>query len=118
MNSNALLVRLEFANDLATKRVPGLGVDLQAAQLLLEQLGLPRPTPEQIEQTRAMMQASTSAAAQSTASMRGPTMTAGAAGGSSGGQANGRDSRGGHRGDDARVTAVSETIRNKKRRVP
>jgi uncharacterized protein (DUF1800 family) len=55
MNSNALLVRLDFANALATGRLPGITVNLRAAELLLEQLGLPRPTPDQVEQTRAML---------------------------------------------------------------
>ena len=65
MNSNALLVRLEFANALATGRLRGLNanarieakVDLQSAQSFLRQLGMPRPTAEQVEQTRAMLQA-------------------------------------------------------------
>jgi uncharacterized protein (DUF1800 family) len=57
MNSNALLVRLEFANALATGRLPGVKVDLAAGQQLLEQLGLPRPTPQQIQNTRMLMHA-------------------------------------------------------------
>jgi uncharacterized protein (DUF1800 family) len=56
INSNALLVRLEFANNLAMNRVPGVKVDLAAAQTVLQQMGMPRPTAEQIEQTRAMME--------------------------------------------------------------
>jgi uncharacterized protein (DUF1800 family) len=58
MNSNALLVRLDFANTLATGRLPGVKIDLPAGQRLLDQLGLPRPTAEQIQNTRTMMQAS------------------------------------------------------------
>ena len=56
INSNALLVRLEFAINVALNRVPGFKVDLAAAQTVLQQMGMPRPTAEQIEQTRAMMQ--------------------------------------------------------------
>jgi uncharacterized protein (DUF1800 family) len=56
INSNALLVRLEFANNVALNRVPGFKVDLAAAQTVLQQMGMPRPTAEQIEQTRTMMQ--------------------------------------------------------------
>ena len=62
MNSNALLVRLGFANALATGRLPGLKIDLAAAQTLLDQLGLPRPTPQQIQQTRTMIQTAAAAA--------------------------------------------------------
>ena len=58
MNSNALLVRLDFANAVATRRLPGVKINLTAGQRLLDQLGLPRPTPEQIQQTRMLMQAS------------------------------------------------------------
>jgi uncharacterized protein (DUF1800 family) len=67
MNSNALLVRLDFANTLATGRLPGLKINLAAGQRLLDQLGLPRPTPQQIQNTRTLMQAS---AKTSTAAMR------------------------------------------------
>jgi uncharacterized protein (DUF1800 family) len=34
INSNALLVRLEFANNLATGKVPGVRVNVASAQLL------------------------------------------------------------------------------------
>ena len=57
VNSNALLVRLEFANSLATGKLPGVKVDLPAAQTLLDELGVPKPTPQQIQQTRSMLQA-------------------------------------------------------------
>ncbi len=57
MNSNALLVRFEFANALALGRIPGVKVDLATAETLLTELGIPRPSPQQIEQTRSMMQA-------------------------------------------------------------
>ena len=57
MNSNALLLRLEFANTLATNRFPGVKPDLTSAQPMLKKLGLPTPTAEQIEQTRVMIQA-------------------------------------------------------------
>ena len=56
MNSNSLLVRLEFANALAMGRLPGVKADLKSAQALLGRLGLPTPTADQIEQTRAMLQ--------------------------------------------------------------
>ena len=55
INSNSLLVRLDFANTLALGRFPGVKGDLTAARELLNQLGLPTPTEEQIEQTRAML---------------------------------------------------------------
>jgi uncharacterized protein (DUF1800 family) len=57
MNANALLLRLEFANNLANGRVPGVKANLSSAQSLLTRLGIPKPTPLQIEQTRGMMQA-------------------------------------------------------------
>ena len=57
MNSNALLVRFEFANRLALNRIPGVKVNLASAEALLSQLGIPKPSPQQIEQTRSMMQA-------------------------------------------------------------
>ncbi len=57
MNSNALLLRLDFANTLAMGQFPGVEkADLKSAQALLGRLGLPTPTAEQIEATRAMMQ--------------------------------------------------------------
>lgn len=56
MNSNALLVRLDFANMLATGRLQGVKVDLPSARQLLGQLGTPQPTAQQIQQTRAMAQ--------------------------------------------------------------
>jgi uncharacterized protein (DUF1800 family) len=58
MNSNALMLRLDFANALATNKVRGVKSNLAAGEALLSQIGVPRPTPEQIEQTRAMLQAS------------------------------------------------------------
>jgi uncharacterized protein (DUF1800 family) len=63
MNSNALLLRLDFANRLATDKVEGVKVNLAAAEAVLGDLGVPRPTPLQIEQTRAMLQAAASGAA-------------------------------------------------------
>ncbi|MEX2272538.1 MAG: DUF1800 family protein [Vicinamibacterales bacterium] len=62
MNSNALLLRLDFANRLAADKVPGIKSNLSSAQTLLTQLGLPKPTPLQIEHTRSMMQAADAAA--------------------------------------------------------
>jgi len=56
MNSNALLVRLEFANDLAMGQLPDVKLDLESGQSLLRQLGMTPPTAEQIEQTRAMLE--------------------------------------------------------------
>jgi len=55
MNSNALLVRLEFANNLAANRYRGVTFNSSTAQAALERFGLPKPTPTQIEQTRKMM---------------------------------------------------------------
>jgi uncharacterized protein (DUF1800 family) len=63
MNSNALLLRLDFANRLATGRIRGVTANLAAAQVVLSQMGIPRPTPTQLEQTRAMLQSNTALAA-------------------------------------------------------
>jgi len=82
MNSNALLARLEFANRLATGQINGIEVDLSAARRLLEQLGLPRPSEAQIEQTRAMLEKT--AARESSGGMRSTSMAAGGAPGSAG----------------------------------
>ncbi len=71
MNSNALLVRLEFANALATNRLDGMKVDARAAQAFLERLGLPRPTPAQIAQTRDMMKAASAGGPSMSMMMRG-----------------------------------------------
>ena len=79
MNSNALLARLDFANALATGRLQGVKINLRATQLLLEQLGLPRPTQSQIEQTRAMLQKSAAAAGASPGMQSSMMMAAGAA---------------------------------------
>lgn len=57
MNSNALLLRLEFANALATNAIRGVTSDLAAAEALLAQMGVPKPTADQIEQHRAMLEA-------------------------------------------------------------
>jgi uncharacterized protein (DUF1800 family) len=59
MNSNALLVRFEFANALATNKIAGIKINnLAQAETFLEQrLGVTKPTPQQIEQTRATLQA-------------------------------------------------------------
>jgi uncharacterized protein (DUF1800 family) len=67
MNSNALLVRLEFANSLATGQLQGVTIDLAAAQGVLDQLAVSKPTPQQIEQTRSMMQTALARARASTA---------------------------------------------------
>lgn len=78
MNSNALLLRLDFANRLATNKLQGVTINLAAAESVLTQLGVPRPTPQQIEQTRTMLQ---SAEAASGAAMGGnQMMMAGGAG--------------------------------------
>jgi uncharacterized protein (DUF1800 family) len=78
INSNALLVRLDFANRLATGRFPDVKMNLQSAQRLLEQIGVARPTPAQIEQTRAMLQAAAAAdAAAPGAAQASMMMTAG-----------------------------------------
>jgi uncharacterized protein (DUF1800 family) len=71
MNSNALLVRLDFANALAANRITGVKTNVRSAQRLLEQLGLPRPTPAQIEQTRGMLRTSSVASASSMSMMMG-----------------------------------------------
>ena len=77
MNSNALLLRLDFANALAANRIPGVKSDLAYAQALLTELGLPRPTPQQIESVRAMLEAAAAPAA-ATAAAGGNTMMMGA----------------------------------------
>jgi len=55
MNSNALLVRLDFANRLAIGSLPRIKPNLAEGQKLLDQLGLARPTPQQIATTRTML---------------------------------------------------------------
>ncbi len=57
INSNSLLMRLEFANTLALGRYKGVEADISSARRWLERLGLPTPTPEQIERTREMLEA-------------------------------------------------------------
>jgi uncharacterized protein (DUF1800 family) len=84
MNSNALLLRLDFANRLAANKVTGIKVNLPAAERLLTQLGIPKPTPQQIEQTRTMLR---SAAAQAAPAMGGQQMMM-MAGGPAGADAN------------------------------
>jgi uncharacterized protein (DUF1800 family) len=83
MNSNALLTRLDFANRLAASRIPGVTPNVSSAQALLAQLGIPRPTATQIEQTRTMLQAAAPAAAAG----GGPQMMMNAAGAAAGGSA-------------------------------
>ena len=61
MNSNALLVRLDFANRLAIGSLPRIKPNLAEGQKLLDQLGLARPTPQQTATTRAMLQAARAA---------------------------------------------------------
>jgi uncharacterized protein (DUF1800 family) len=80
MNSNALLVRLEFANDLALGKFPDVNVDSSKAQSFLRQLGLTPPTPEQVEQTRTMLESSAEGGAADSAGM----MMARGGGGSAG----------------------------------
>jgi len=77
INSNALLARLDFANRLATGKLPEVQMNLQSAQRLLEQMGVTRPTPAQIEQTRAMLQAAAAADAARTTSTQTSMMMAG-----------------------------------------
>jgi hypothetical protein len=52
-------VRFEFANALATNKIAGIKINnLAQAETFLEQrLGVTKPTPQQIEQTRATLQA-------------------------------------------------------------
>jgi uncharacterized protein (DUF1800 family) len=88
INSNSLLARLEFANDLAMNRVPGVSVDLAAAQAVLQQMGMPRPTVEQIEQTRLMMQAAANPPTPSTGATQGPPMMAAGGAANAGERAN------------------------------
>lgn len=77
INSNALLMRLDFANRLATGKFPDVKMNLPSAQRLLEQMGVARPTPAQIEQTRAMLQAAAAADAASPGGMQSSMMMAG-----------------------------------------
>ena len=79
MNSNALLARLNFANGLAAGRLTGVKVNLRATQFLLEQLGVPRPSPAQIEQTRDMLQKAASSAGGAMSPQTSTMMAAGAA---------------------------------------
>lgn len=55
INTNSLLKRLNFATAIAAGRVPGVRVDLEAAEQLFEELGLPDPTLSQSRQTRELL---------------------------------------------------------------
>ncbi len=95
MNTNALLMRLEFANALTSEllfprnnpeRGFGLTVDLPSARTLLEQLGMRVPTPEQIEQAREVFRQEMmeKASAEQSPSMSQPPAMMTAGGGASG----------------------------------
>ena len=55
INTNTLLTRLNFSLVLAAGRIPQVRVDLESAAGLFEQLQLPQPTEEQLQQTRALL---------------------------------------------------------------
>ncbi len=55
INTNSLLQRLNFALALASNRIPQIRVDLASAWPLFQQLGLPEPSAQQLEQTRSLL---------------------------------------------------------------
>lgn len=52
INTNSLLQRLNLAIALSAGRVRGVGIDLETAQPLLQEMGLPQPSADQLESTR------------------------------------------------------------------
>ncbi len=55
INTNSLLQRLNFALALASNRIPQIRVDLASAWPLFQQLQLPEPSAQQLEQTRSLL---------------------------------------------------------------
>ena len=55
INTNSLLKRLNFALALASDRIPQIRVDLESAWPLFQQLRLPEPSAQQLEQTRSLL---------------------------------------------------------------
>ncbi len=55
INTNSLLQRLNFALALASDRIPQIRVDLASAWPLFQQLGLPEPSAQQLQQTRSLL---------------------------------------------------------------
>ena len=55
INTNSLLKRLNFALALASNRIPQIRVDLASAWPLFQQLRLPEPSAQQLEQTRSLL---------------------------------------------------------------
>ena len=55
VNTNSLLKRLNFALALASDRIPQIRVDLASAWPLFQQLRLPEPRAQQLEQTRSLL---------------------------------------------------------------
>ncbi|MCZ6769552.1 MAG: DUF1800 domain-containing protein, partial [Acidobacteria bacterium] len=55
INTNSLLQRLNFALVLAADRIPQIRVDLVSAGPLFQQLRLPVPNTQQLEQTRSLL---------------------------------------------------------------
>ncbi len=55
INTNSLLQRLNFALVLAADRIPQIRVDLASAGPLFQQLRLPEPNTQQLEQTRTLL---------------------------------------------------------------
>jgi len=80
INSNALLVRLDFANRLATGRYEDVRPNLQAAERLLGQMGVTKPTQYQVDQTKAMLQAQAAADAAKSGGTQNSMMMAGGSG--------------------------------------
>lgn len=56
INTNSLMKRLNFAAALAANRVPGVEANVDSAQALFKQLGLPIPDQAQLEQTRSILE--------------------------------------------------------------
>ena len=55
ISTNTLFQRLDFALALTGGQVPGVRVDLEAAERLFQEMGYPEPTAEQLAQARALV---------------------------------------------------------------
>jgi len=56
ISTNTLYLRMEFAIDLSTGKIPDVSVDIDAAQSLIKQLDFPEPTSSQFAGVRSLAQ--------------------------------------------------------------
>lgn len=57
VNTNSLLKRLNFAVALAANRIPGVRVNLNSAERLFNEIGLPKPNANQAQKTLSLLEA-------------------------------------------------------------